>query len=464
MASLVAILCVITIAFCVPLIFLKPKWVFYIFLTSEVFNSILAGYVNDAGNLGLPLTWAPADFLSLMTLFAALFVHNQTQFRAGVIKKCIIILAFLSVLSLIQGMILFPRDALTHSRVVHFIAAGIFALRYFTNYSRVRGFIKFSVFMMFIMFMLHILIRTGIYDAPIAETGRIVEIGGLVGERGTRALIPMLYLVLISLAIGRFSNKVGFFFISIIMLLIGLGGIVLSETRSTYGAMVILIISALIFMRARIKNTIIFTFVALFIVYAATFAGFDFLARFRTDYGQGHYAMPSFHDLRNNWRGIEYETIVSSYKQQPYFLLTGRGVGAMHPAPRGVDPMVAFYHSEYLGWLDRCGLIGLVTVIVLILACLWRSFLLARSDIMYLRYIGTTSFLLIIALAADGVFHPIFSHYRGASILICFAAILGNWRDIYMSLTEKTQECAEEVKPELIEDYDPNYGLPQIAY
>jgi O-antigen ligase len=217
-------------------------------------------------------------------------------------------------------------------------------------------------------------------------------------------------------------------------------------------------------MRARIKNSIIFVSVAMFIIYAATFAGFDFLARFRSDYGQGHYAMPSFYELRNNWRGIEYETIVSSYKQQPYFLLTGRGVGAMHPAPRGVDPMVAFYHSEYLGWLDRCGLIGLFMVIVLIIACLWRSFMLARSDIMYLRYIGTTIFLLIIALAADGVFHPIFSHYRGASILICFAAVLANWRDIYMSLTEGTQVCAEECESELIEDYDSGYELPQIAY
>ena len=464
MATFIAILCVITIAFCVPLIFLKPKWVFYIFLVSAVFNSILAGYVNEAGNLGLPLTWAPADFLSLMTLFAALFVHNQTQFRAGVIKKCIIVLAVLSVVSLIQGMILFPRDALTHSRVVHFAAAGIFALRYFTNYSRVRGFLKFSVFMMLVMFGFHVLIRKGIYEAPIAETGRIVEIGGLVGERGTRALIPMLYLLLISLAIGRFSNKVGFFFVSIIILLIGLGGVVLSETRSTYGAMVILVIAALIFMRARIKNSIIFTLVAMFIVYAATIVGFDFLARFRTDYGQGHYAIPSFYELRNNWRGIEYETIVSSYKEQPYFLLTGRGVGAMHPAPRGTDPMVAFYHSEYLGWLDRCGLFGLVMVIVLILACLWRSFMLARSDILYLRYIGTTSFLLIIALAADGIFHPIFSHYRGASIPICFAAIVANWRDIYMSLTEETQVYADEVGTESIEDYDSNYGLPQIAY
>ncbi len=164
---------------------------------------------------------------------------------------------------------MYPRDALTNSRVVHFIAAGIFALRYFTNYSRVRGLIRFSVVIILMMFFVHILIRVGIYSAPINEADRIVAEGGLVGERGTQALIPMLYLVLISLAMGRFINKIGWFFISIIMLLIGLGGIVLSETRSTYGAMAVLVISALIFMRARIKNTIVFGTVGLIVVIVA---------------------------------------------------------------------------------------------------------------------------------------------------------------------------------------------------
>ena len=32
--------------------------------------------------------------------------------------------------------------------------------------------------------------------------------------------------------------------------------------------------------------------------------------------------------------------------------------------------MICYYHSEYLGWLDRCGLIGLVAMIILMLACL----------------------------------------------------------------------------------------------
>jgi hypothetical protein len=463
MATLIAILCVITIVLCVPLMIFKPKWVFYIFLVSAVFNSLLAGYVNQAGNLGLPLTWAPADFLSLMTLFAAFFVQQESQFRSNIIKKCVLILVVLSIVSLIQGMILFPRDALTHSRVVHFAAAALFGLRYFTDFSRVRGLMKFSFWLILIMSILHVLIRKDIYSAPINETDRIIEIGGLVGERGTRALIPMLYLVLISLSIGRFATKTGSSLISILIMVVGLGGVILSETRSTYGAMIILIISALIFMRARIKNTLVFVAASLLIITAATTAGFDFLARFRTDHGQGYYSIPSFYELKHSWRGMEYETIQSGFKSQPYFLFSGRGVGAMHPAPTGPDELVAFYHSEYLGWFDRCGLIGLFTVLVLYVACLFRNFMLARSEIPQLQYLGTTFFLLIIALAADGVFHPIFSHYRGAALLISFVAVTANWRDIYMSLASEQEMVVEEPDLELIEDYDSEYGLPQVV-
>ncbi len=462
MATFIAILCALTIAFCVPLAVWKPKWVFYIFLVSEVFNSIFAGYINKAGNLGLPLTWSPADFLSVLTFIAALFVHNDAQFRSGIIKKCFIILAALSVFSLSQGLLMYPREALTNSRVVHFIAAGLFSFRYFTNYSRVRFLLKFSFFVILIMFAAHILIRFGVYTAPINEADRIVETGGLVGERGTQALIPMLYLIFVSLAIGRFVSKTGSFFISIIMLLVGLGGIVLSETRSTYGAMVVLVIFALIFMRSRIKNTIVFATVGLIVVFAAIFGGFDFLARFRTDYGRGDYAAPSFYELRNSWRGIEYETIITSYKDAPYFLLTGRGIGAMHPAPNGPEPLVAFYHSEYLGWLDRCGLLGLVTVLALFAACLFRNFALARSDIPFLQNLGTTFFLLTRALAADGVFHPVFSHYRGASLLISFVAITANWRDIYMSLAKKRELLLEEPDMEFDEEYESDFETPQV--
>ena len=462
MAIIIAILCAITIVLCVPLIIWRPMWVFYTFLFSAVFNSILAGYVNQASNLGLPVTWGPADFLALMTFFAAFFIPDESQYRSGMIKKCIIILGILSVISLVQGFLMYPRDALTNSRVVHFAAAAVFAMRYFTDYYRVKGLLKFSIVIIFIMFAMHLAIRVGIYSAPINEAERIVDVGGLVGARGTNALIPMLYLVLVSVAIGRIVSKTGYLFISIFMLLVGLGGIVLSETRSTYGAVAVLVISALIFIRARIKNTVIFSVVGMAVVIGALVTGFDFLARFRTDYGRGSYAAPSLYELKNSWRGMEYETILTSYKSSPYFLLTGRGIGAMHPAPNGPQGLVAFYHSEYLGWLDRCGLIGLFAVMFLFAASLFRSFCLARSEIPFLQYLGTTFFLLTIALAADGVFHPVYSHYRAAALLISFVAITANWRDIYASLVEEQEILTYEPVLEFEDELDSEFAIPEL--
>ncbi len=135
----------------------------------------------------------------------------------------------------------------------------------------------------------------------------------------------------------------------------------------------------------------------------------------------------------------------------------------MHPAPTGPSELVAFYHSEYLGWLDRCGLIGLFSILFLFTAILFRSFILARSEIPQLQYMGTTFFLLTVALVADGVFHPIFSHYRGSSLLISFVAVIANWRDIYMSLVENQEILSDEPDLDFAEDFESDYELPHVT-
>ncbi len=454
MATFIAVLCVIAIAICVPLVVLKPKWVFYIFLISAVFHNVLASYIHIAGNLGMPRTWAPADILAWLTLAAAFFVRRQRQYPSGVIGKCFVIITILTVLSLIQGLLMYTETAFTHSRVAHFVAAMIFGLRFFTDFSRANGFLKFTVFLLLVMFVAHIFVRFGIFMPRVAEIDVSTQLQ-LAGERGTYTLVPLLYLSLISIAIGRIVSKVGLSAISILMLIVGIGGIILSETRSMYGAMGIIVIASLLLIKGRIRTMIAFGIVGILAIGATSVMGFDFLERFRAGSTRtGNIEIPKPFQ-QGTWRALENKIIVSSYQQEPYFILTGRGIGALHPAPAGRSPLVGFYHSEYLGWLDRSGLLGLGTVLILIFAMLVRSFALARSDIPYIRYYGTTSFLLMLALAADGFFHPIFSNPRGAPLLICFAAIIANWKDIYTSLCpeddvyEEDSYTEEEPCPEL---------------
>jgi len=199
-----------------------------------------------------------------------------------------------------------------------------------------------------------------------------------------------------------------------------------------------------VFVRGRGKTLTVYCLAGLIVVGVATAIGFDVLARFRSDpaAGTGRIERPRLFQ-QGTWRAMEHGTIISSYKKEPYFILTGRGIGAMHPVPAGEVAERGFYHSEYLSWLDRCGLIGLFTVLILLLAALVRSLALSRIDIPYMRYYGVTCFLLMIALAADGFFHPIFSNPRGASLLICFAAILANWQDIYLSFYQEPEVLPE---------------------
>ncbi|MBW7988969.1 MAG: hypothetical protein FVQ84_02960 [Planctomycetes bacterium] len=454
MATFIAVLCLIAIVICVPLVVLKPKWVFYIFLISVVFHSVLASYINSAGNLGMPRTWAPADILAWLTLAAAIFVRRQRQYPSGVIGKCFIVIAILTALALIQGLLMYTQTAFTHSRVAHFVAAMIFGLRYFTNFSRANGFLKFSVFLLLAMFGVHILVRFGVFTPRVAEIEASTQLGG---ERGTYTLVPLLYLSLISIAIGRLVSKVGLSPISILMMVVGIGGIILSETRSMYGAMGVLVIASLLFIKGRIRTMLAFGIVGILAIGATSVVGFDFMERFRAGSTRtGNVEVPKLFQ-KGTWRALENEIIISSYKQEPYFILTGRGIGALHPAPAGKSPLVGFYHSEYLGWLDRHGLLGLVTVLILIFAILARSFALSRSDIPYMRYYGTTSFLLMLALTADGFFHPIFSNPRAAPLLICFAAIIANWQDIYASLYQEDDVPEED-------SYTEEEPCPELTY
>ena len=391
----------------------------------------------------MPRTWAPADMLAWLTLVAAFFLRRQRQYPSGVIGKCFAIITILTALSLIQGLLMHTETAFTHSRVAHFIAAMIFGLRYFTDFSRVNRFLKFTVFLLLFMFVAHIFVRFGIFMPRVAEIDVSTQLQ-LAGERGTYTLVPLLYLSLVSIAIGRIVSKVGLSAISILMLVVGIGGIILSETRSMYGAMGVIVIASLLLIKGRIRTMIALGIVGILAIGATSVMGFDFLERFRAGSTRtGNIEVPKPFQ-QGTWRALENKIIISSYQQEPYFILTGRGIGALHPAPAGKSPLVGFYHSEYLGWLDRSGLLGLITVLILIFAMLFRSFALARSDIPYMRYYGTTSFLLMLALTADGFFHPIFSNPRGAPLLICFVAIIANWKDIYTSLYPEADVYEEE--------------------
>lgn len=437
MATLIAVITVFLIALCIPLMFNKPHWVFYLFLFFKIFDNMIGGYIAAAGNLGLPRTWVPGDFMWILVLGAAMAMPGPEPVPSNSIRKYLKVIFVIHIFSVFQGMVFYFVSALTYSRVIHFLATIAFGLKYFTTYRRVNGLLKFLIVTILLMFIIHILIRFGIYTPPTSEMDYQWQLGG---ERGTSSLVPILYLVIIAIGVGIFASKSGSFILAAIALFVGAGGVLLAETRSTYGAAAIIIISMILFIKGRIKIMTICAIAGFLAIVVANAIGFDFLDRFKTRSGaRGFEISTAFQG--DMGRGGEYLRIASSYRDQPHFLLTGRGVGALHEvvtqrhsSTDRFGGQAGYYHSEYLGWLDRCGLIGLFLSIFLPLACICRGFVLSRCPIPQLQCYGIIVFAMMMSLMAEAVFHPTLSNERAAPIIICFAVILANWQHIYNSV------------------------------
>jgi len=434
MDQFIAGLSAVTILIAIPLTVLKPSWLFYLFLICTVFANILGGHVYAAGNLGLPRAWQPGDVLGWLTLAAAVTLPRNDRLPPEVMKKCMAVIAILSAASLALGLVLYFDRALTHSRALHFVPAMLFAGRYLTNTTRINTFLRFTTSLLLLMFVVHVSVRFGVYTPPIS---REVTGGQLVGERGEDALALVLYLALISMALGRFGNQHGSRALSAVMLLTGLCGAALSETRTLYGAVAGLGLVAVLFVRGRIRSVIILALALCLVLWAAAETGFDLTARFRAHFGRGRLVMPF--SQGPTWRTLEYQLILRSYIREPFLIFTGRGIGATHTIPGtgfiGAD--ISYYHSEYLGWLDKLGLLGLAAFLTMCGACLRRSFRLARSRIKPLGYYGSTVFLLMAALMAFGLLNPCFMNLRSGALLICFVGLIANLHGIHDSFQSR---------------------------
>lgn len=449
MEVMIGTLCVLAVMLALPLAFFKPQWVFYMFLVSKVFDNILYGYVSHAGNMGMPRAWAPADFLWLLTLLAAFFVRPEQRADTNALKRCLILILVLQMLALFQGLVLqvtgiLPYMSLSYSRVVHFIAALAFGLRYLTSYRRVNRFIFFCILMILFMFVVHVAIRFEYYMPPMEE-----QIGGgeqLYGGRGMLSLAPVLYLLLIAIGVGRLVSKSGYVLFSFLILFVGFAGVALTETRSTWGAAVVLSISALFFVRKRLKVAFVYGLIVFLGMAITTAMDYDVFARFGRGAGQTTQEVKAaFFATRG--RGAEYALVAGSYRREPFFLLSGRGIGALHLSHRGTREAIGYYHSEYLGWLDRNGVLGLATYLIAMAIGLRLSFRMSRAPAKLVQCYGVTCFLLIIALLAEGVFHPILSHTRAASVFVCFLVIVANWVQLYNSIEAEQPLLEHEEDP-----------------
>ncbi|MGQ9662699.1 MAG: hypothetical protein ACUVWX_10255, partial [Kiritimatiellia bacterium] len=430
MATAIAILSAVLILMCVPLVLFRPQWVFYVFLVTVVFDSIFNGYIEAAGYLGLPQSWRPADGLAWLTFLAAGVLRDGERARANLVAQSLMVVAVLSALALVVGFVRDFDSALSYSRVFYIVPAIIFGIRYLTSYDRFHQFMRFSILLLLAMFVLHLLIRFSLYTPPIVAHDSLGT--QLRGERGGVSLVPLLYLVMLSMGTARLVSSTGSRFLTVAVLLSGILGLVLSENRSMYGSAAVLAVTTTLFIQGRFRILMIYSLAGAAVISLVVGIGFDPLARFRQRYHKGYLTAQS---LVDRTRFQELSSIFESYASSEIaFLLTGRGIGAMHFLPgRHHEMFRAYYHCEYLGWLDRCGLVGLGAVLVMHASTAAITLRLTRSNLPHLRCLGVMGFLLIVTLAAEGLFHPTFSNPRAAALLVCFVVLAANWEKIHLS-------------------------------
>ena len=448
MAFYIAVFCLLAAIISIPLAVLKPKWVFYLFLASALFGNLIVGYIREAGNLGASRVWEPIDMIALSLLLATLLLPSQKGFPANTIKKCLIVIAAISIFSLALGLALYFHVALTASRQLHFAVVILFAFRYFTDTKRVEDFLRVVAVLAIVMFAVQVLIRFGVYSPPSAE---LQAAGQLAGERGEMSLTPSIYLMLVSMAIARFSSKKRPYTVAALLLAIGFLGVTLSETRTYYGGIAVMAMAALLMMPGRGKVLLIYGLGAILAITFAQKVGFNLFERFQM--GRGHETTLNPLKAIDRVRSAEYSCIIESYQKEPYFILTGRGTGATHYLPMTTigehggqfsSLEQDFYHSEYLGWLDKFGLIGFIALIIMLFACLKTGFQMARGNMPYLSYYGTLAFLFTTAMIACSVFVPTFLHDRSGPFFICPFVIIAN-RYIIESNLQDENFYAEDV-------------------
>jgi hypothetical protein len=433
MSLYIALACAAVVVLAFPLTVLRPNWVFYALLASTIFGNLLGGYVYAAGNLGMPRAWQPADVLAWLTLVAATRYRRDPTVPVDLLTKCLHVLAVLALFSTGLGLAMHASTALTFSRCFYFVPAALFASRYLVNAHRVRWFCRYVGILLTVMFVLHLLVRLGVFVPPAAKE---MATGQMAGERGELSFAAPAYLALLALGVARMASGAGSRVAAVVGLTVALVGIALTETRALYGATVVIGVISLFLLKGRIQMVTALGLGGVVLLVCLQAIGLDLTARFRGGrLGKGAVDLSTASIKRDTWRMQEYSSFVHTYCAEPWFILTGRPIGSLHEIDWQVGA-VAYYHSEYLCSLDRFGLVGGLTLLLLWGRGLLLSFSLSRTSVPLLRDLGATVFLLLSGLAANGLFGNSLMHPRAGPLVICFVAALANWEAIRQHLPQ----------------------------
>ena len=359
------------IAFVVSAVLCATKHRVYVLIFFAVLSTItpiIEGYYLTTNFLGVGKQWGFLDVMFICLILIAWRTaprQNRRQSNNRFYFAMWIIVG-LTAIGLIVGLSRpEARGVLNYSR--RFLFAPIFfvAARILTDVTSVEKLCNVIKWFVIPFFLIHVGIAFNIYHPPLAqETLDRVALEGVDFYRVDYLMAPILYIMAACITLSNIMydrpKKISNWFV----LVVSVSGVLLTQTRSYYFAMGLVPLLAFILLR-RGKGKLIIYGVAVTVAVAVLIMMSNINIFFRFTTSHEHVNLSYW----ETWRGAEYDILANVYKKDYAYILTGRGLGALHAVPFTRFGYVNFFHNGYLQTLDSLGIIGLVCYFILMGSC-----------------------------------------------------------------------------------------------
>lgn len=393
--------------------------IIYIGLSPIVLS--LYSIYSEVNYFGFGKAWS---FLEIFQIFLILYsIKSFISFNNKLnIDYLIIIFCFLILLAFIMGY--FRRETINLYNVARgylFLPIYFVAVKLFIDEKKIQRLLDSILLFTIFIFLYHILIAFNIIILP--ATPEVLQLVIRPGEvaRVEWFMAPGIYLISLSIAIYyMFFLKIKLIF-SRFIYVISILGILMSQTRSYYLGLIVIISITMMMVKKKGRILYINASMIIIIFLILYFSKVDIFYRFK--YEKYRPKDSTFQGYMNSFRGLELASIFNEYKKDLPLLLAGRGFGATHEIP-GYPKLVTYVHNEFLKTLNYFGLTGLLCYLF-ILIIIFRSYLRAlrigHIDSMFIPVY--TCFFASLFLSQFASF--IWNNQTGP-ILFCFLAVLRN--------------------------------------
>lgn len=407
-------------------LFLQKKYlvILFIYIFGCVFIRTIHYFYNSVNYLGLGKEWSFLDIVFLMILLSFFRIKKISEiYRGRQEVAAMFVILILVVFNFILGFVM-PgnQGVLNFARKFLFIPIFFMSLILFKEKINVEKFYDFLYPATVIIFVFHILIAFRFIEIPLPEDLKMMLFSeGVSFLRIELFFSPLIYILSFSVYLCRIIYVKGLYLNNLIVCSISTIGILLTQTRSCYIALAVVLVWASIRVGKFFKISVALILCLSSVLAICTYYDIDLFHRF-----VGVNRPNQFGGYLDSWRGLEYLELYSELSEYPLTIFLGQGFGASHRALFAPEGVVNFFHNEYLKVISSLGLVGfLCHVFVLARAAFLSRRLVSCADVgLLLTPVMLVSMAALPASLFGGfVWHPGF----GPLMMVLLAIIANRW-------------------------------------